>query len=209
MSALLNTEATEEGLWLTVSELARLKGVDKSHISRQVTKLEEDGLLRTRTGPNRAKLVNLPEFDRLIGETTDLFKKQAASTAAANRSAEEGGSESGDPTFTEMQKKKLQYEAAMKALDYAERVKLVVPAQDLQRACEQISEVLVVAIDRMLLRADEVAAAAAKGSAGVRSVLKQMIFDLRTTAAEQLKRLPALAETDGPAEIDIDLPGES
>ena len=57
--------------WATVSELARIRGVDKSAVSRRVARLEEQGLLATRQGAGRAKLVRVEEYDRVVAETGD------------------------------------------------------------------------------------------------------------------------------------------
>jgi hypothetical protein len=57
--------------WLNISGLARSRGVDKSGVSRRVARFEAQGLLQSRVGPNRTKLINAVEFDRLAAGAVD------------------------------------------------------------------------------------------------------------------------------------------
>jgi ATP-dependent DNA ligase len=50
-----------EGHWAKVTELARLRGVSTAAISRRVTRYEALGLLKTRPGNARSKLVNVAD----------------------------------------------------------------------------------------------------------------------------------------------------
>lgn len=70
------------GLWLSISEIARLKGKTRQAIAKRVAALAEDGLLETRPGENGTKLVNLAQFDRAVGEVGDAIKEGAAETRA-------------------------------------------------------------------------------------------------------------------------------
>ncbi len=54
------------GGWLTVSALARVRGVDKAAISRRVARLEAAAALTTRPGPRGSKLINADEFARAV-----------------------------------------------------------------------------------------------------------------------------------------------
>jgi DNA invertase Pin-like site-specific DNA recombinase len=68
-----------EGYWAKVSELARLRGVSTAAISRRVSRYEALGLLKTRPGNARSKLVNVAEFDRIAGTTTVRDRNVAGS----------------------------------------------------------------------------------------------------------------------------------
>jgi DNA invertase Pin-like site-specific DNA recombinase len=68
-----------EGHWAKVTELARLRGVSTAAISRRVTRFETLGLLKTRPGNARSKLVNVAEFERIAGATT-VQERNVAST---------------------------------------------------------------------------------------------------------------------------------
>jgi len=184
-------------IWLGISELARVKGVDKSWISRRVAALEELGKIETRDGPNRAKLVNLAQFDRAVGETTDLAKEQAAATARANRNdaADDdalggAGAAPADPRYADAQRRKVHYEAEMKALEFGERTGQLVAIGEVETVIAEIAENLAQPIRQLPTRADEIAAAAARdGVAGVRVVLRDMTFALLKAMAQALRRL--------------------
>jgi DNA invertase Pin-like site-specific DNA recombinase len=68
-----------EGHWAKVTELARLRGVSTAAISRRVTRFEALGLLKTRPGDARSRLVNVGEFDRIAGTSTVLEPNVARS----------------------------------------------------------------------------------------------------------------------------------
>jgi predicted site-specific integrase-resolvase len=59
-----------DGHWAKVSELARLRGVSTAAISRRVSRYEALGLLNSRPGNARSKLVNVAELDRIARGTT-------------------------------------------------------------------------------------------------------------------------------------------
>ena len=103
------TDAGEDsapaGLWLSISDVARVTGIHKSNVSRKVDELERDGLIEVRYGPNKTKLVNIGEYEFRVRETTDLAKEQAAVTAQAN---------SEDPRYRDVQTRKIQIETAVK-----------------------------------------------------------------------------------------------
>jgi len=181
-------------IWVGISELARLKGVDKSWISRRVAALEELGKIETRDGPNRAKLVKLAQFDRAVGETTDLAKEQAAATARANRNDaaddDAPGVAGADPRYADAQRRKVHYEAEMKALEFGERTGQLVAIGEIETVIAEVAEELAQPIRQLPTRADEIAAAAARdGVAGVRVVLRDVTFALLKAMAQALRRL--------------------
>jgi hypothetical protein len=57
--------------WVTISDLARCEGVTKTAISRRVGRLVANGKLETRTGANRAKEVNLDQYEKITGKRFD------------------------------------------------------------------------------------------------------------------------------------------
>ena len=69
------------GLWVSITQLAELKGVGKPWISERVKALESAGRIRTKI-EGRSKLVNLAQYDRAVGETGDAVKEGAAATRA-------------------------------------------------------------------------------------------------------------------------------
>ncbi|MGC2785481.1 MAG: helix-turn-helix domain-containing protein [Roseiarcus sp.] len=63
------------GEWITVSALARARGVNKAAISRRVTRLEAAGVLATRPGTRGTKLIAIAEFDLACAQTTDAIRE--------------------------------------------------------------------------------------------------------------------------------------
>lgn len=226
-----------DGLWLSLTDLAKAKGVTKQTISEKVTRLERDSALRTRRGLGGAKLVDVAQYDRLVGETSDLARVQAASTARALRAQERGestlqpgssfspqqsaaagesanapaASSAADSSFAEAQKRKTQYEAAIKALDFGERSGQLVATRDVEGVVHRILDASIGAIDALALRADEIAAAASRnGVAGVRQVLNDAVFKLKASIANAWRELEAISRASEGAgvEVDLELPEE-
>jgi DNA-binding IscR family transcriptional regulator len=74
-----------DGLWLSISEIARLKDKSRQAIAKRVEALVEAGKLQTKPGEGGTKLVNLAQFDRAVGEVGDAVKEAAAATRAEIR----------------------------------------------------------------------------------------------------------------------------
>jgi DNA-binding transcriptional ArsR family regulator len=182
-------------LWISITDLARRKGVKPPTISVRVTRFERDGLLTTRRGRGKIKLVNLAEYDRVAGETTDLLKEQAAAQVRSASLQPESPSAQGDPTFTDAQRKKAQYDAAMRALDYAERTGNVLPINGpagVADAMVAAGEKIVRIVRTLSGMAPAIAAAASKdGEPGVRSALKALEHDLLTRIAAAMRLIEA------------------
>src|SRR3954453_4362832 len=74
------------GLELSVSALARLKGVKRQTIAERLARLEEQGLISSRR-QGKSKLVRLAEWDTVTSEHSDLSRLAGAETAKAARGA--------------------------------------------------------------------------------------------------------------------------
>lgn len=198
------TPDTEAGLWSSISDLAIRKGVTKQTLAERVSRLEAQGRLTTRPGKNRSKLVNIAEYDRAVGETTDLSH---AAGAATKRMVETGSRGDDDDTaplpagtsassvYTQEQARHMAYKASMAELDLNERLGKLIPFDDLAKSAQRVAEMLVRQIDQVITRADEVAAAVARdGVQGARAALKTIARDLRKNAATALSKLGAPAD---------------
>jgi hypothetical protein len=178
-------ETAPEGLLVTISDLARLKGVHKSSISRRVDELEKQGQLEVSYGPNKTKLVNLAQYDSVAGETTDFVKEQAAETTRYNREAEWG-----DSRFREAQIRKAQYKADLKSIELRKQHGQLVDVTRVQAVIAEVGEELRKPLEQLPLRADELHAAALSGGpASVRAKLKAITHELRGSLVEALKKL--------------------
>ncbi|MDP1866988.1 MAG: helix-turn-helix domain-containing protein [Bradyrhizobium sp.] len=64
-------EVDGQGIWVSISELARIKGKSKQAVSKRVKRLVESKALETRPGDGGEILVNRVAYDRAIGAHTD------------------------------------------------------------------------------------------------------------------------------------------
>jgi biotin operon repressor len=194
-----DTAGDAAALWLSLSDIARLKGVERATIWEKAQRLVNDGLLTMRPGKGKRKLVNLAEYDRLVGETTDFARQQAAVT----RSREDDA----DPSFTTAQTRKMQYDADMKQMDLAQRRGELVRTSELDEAAREVCDTITRVIDGIVRRAEEVTMAVTKDSlAGARGILKKIAFDLRTAiadACESLKMKGRAVQADKSHAVDL------
>jgi DNA-binding Lrp family transcriptional regulator len=169
-------------LMMSVSDIARAKGVSKEAVSKRVKRFEADGLLQTETR-GQQKLVPLAEYDRLVGETTDFGRvRRPAEPPAARRSTAE------DPVRAVEDARRARYQADREEIELKKLLGAIVLTDDVERAMTRCAEVMVRAIDTLPRRAEDLAAAVAKdGVPGARAVLKQLAFDLRAKLAEELR----------------------
>jgi hypothetical protein len=177
------------GLWLSITQLAELKGVGKPWISERVKALESAGRIATRVD-GRSKLVNLAQYDRAVGETGDAIKEGAAATRA-----EAEGDPEKNPALRDHQARAAQYTADLKFLDLEERLGRLVPVAEVEDAAAKCAEATVRAIDRLPTYADAIAAAVGKdGPAGARAKLKEIAREIRQAIAEAHGELARKAE---------------
>lgn len=122
--------AVDPGLWVSISELARLKGKSKQAISKRVKRLVESQALETRSGEGGEVLVNRVAFDRAVGENTDpaqLLRNpglEIAATAPAPVS-QAGGADDGQPKsrgYLQHKETSAAYQAENDRLDLEERL---------------------------------------------------------------------------------------
>ena len=191
-------------LWVTVSELANIKGVKKQAVSKRLKGLEERGLVSTKPGPRGSKLVNRAEYDHAIGEAGDAVKENAAETVKA---------EPRDPRLRDAQADKVSYEAELRKLDLAERRGQVVAISGpdgVEAAMVRAGEIITRQIESLPRRADELATVVARdGAAGARVKLKEIARDMQKKVAEALIDLQREGEeNEARGEIEADLFGE-
>lgn len=178
-----------DGHWLSVSTLARERGVSKQAISKNLSRWASIGEPVSTRREGRMLLVNVAEYDARKGDLVDLGREQASRT---KKSADE--SATNDPVYTREQARRMGYEADIKAIQLEKLRGNLVAVPDLADAAVKCGEALVRAIDQIAVRAEEVAAAVAKdGMQGARAALRQIARDLRARAAEEFARLPATA----------------
>lgn len=197
----ITPDTSGDGLWLSVSALAGLKGVTKQTVSEKVAKLVGDGKLEIRPGKGKAKLINVAAYDRVTGETTDLARAQGAQTKAVTADPPAAR----DGTFTKHQANKAGYEAELKRLDLEERLGKLRSVSDIEAAAIKCGETITRLIDKLVLRADEIASAVAKdGAMGARRTLKEIQFQMRGKIADAFTKLAVLDAGDGAQSVETD-----
>jgi hypothetical protein len=183
------------GLWLTVSDLARLLGVSKQAVSKRVNRLEALGAIKTWPGERGMKLVNVAEFDKASGRTGDAVRQRNG--RAALRPVNPN-----DLVLSEQQARRAAYDADLKKLELDERLGKVLAIDDVETAVTLIAEALVRKIDQLPSFADEVASAVARdGAQGARGILRKVALTLRTLLADEMCKLSqsTLAEPEATA----------
>lgn len=207
--ATVETAAPDGGVWLTIAELARRKGISRQGAAKRVNSLEEAGQLTTRRS-GRTREVELASFDRAVGQVGDAFKEQAAATSREVQAASVDASTSG---LRDAQTERAKYEARLKALELAERSGLVVPLKGehgIEGALINICDQVVRDLGQPMQWVDDIMEAARKGEPHLRRLLRAKIADQRRTVAEHLLKISgdaSQAEVDG-IQIDIQFEGD-
>jgi DNA-binding Lrp family transcriptional regulator len=176
-------------LWLSVSALAAQLGISRQALSKRVDRLKAQGLIRPRPGPRNAVEINVAEFDRVIGETTDLARSTTHTAAPAVAATEK---EPRGFVYTVEQARRVAYQADIAKLDLDERLGKLLPVSEVESAMVRVAEAMVRQIDQLPSRADDIATAVGvNGVNGARAALKAFARDLRETLARELKLLDA------------------
>lgn len=187
--------------WVSISELARLKGLGKAAVSERVAGYIAKGLLSTRPGKGKVKLVNLAAFDRVAGETTDLAKATGAETKRQHAAplSPPPPSDPLAPTYTAEQARHMAYKAESAKLDLEERQGKILLVADVTAAITLAGEALARAIDQLPSLADDLAAAVAQtGAAGARTLLKARARETRELMARELANVLKLTPPEAP-----------
>lgn len=175
--------------WVSISELARMRGVTKAAISKRVARLG----IETRNGPRNIKLVNLATFDYIVGSETDGVRELNGSAALGNVRGKRGESQ----ILTREQARRASYDADLKRLELEERLEKLIPVVDVTHAMSRCAEVMVRTIDQITSRSEEIASAiASDGVAGARKELKAIAREMRETLARELQHLASSKEAD-------------
>jgi len=182
------------GGWVNVSELARLRGVDKAAISRRVARLEELRALTTRLGPRGSKLINVSEFARAVEQLTDTVREANGRHSGAARGPKVANG--GDLSLGQEQARKTAKAADLLEIQLSRLQGELVRISDFSAGATMRGETLARVIDRLADRAEDLAVVVAKdGAAGLRSALRGVARELRSALADAFA---ALAEAPGP-----------
>lgn len=198
----------DQGLWLSVTALAARKGVRKSTISEKVTRLVETGVLQTRPGKGREKLINVAAYDVAVGEVGDAAKEAGAATKAA--SAPSGTSRAPtDNRYRDEQARDKAYSADIKEIELEKLRGNLLPVSEFDPAADDAATRIVDIIEGLLARDSELTSIAVKeGENGVRAALKRIIRGQREAVVLAMKNMAANARALASAEADAPLQAE-
>lgn len=160
-----------DDVWVTVSELARQRNVDKAAISRRVKRFERDGLVNCKAGSGKTKLVNRAEFDRAAGVAGDAIRELAAKPKEPLPAP--GG-------LARAQTDRVGYQAELARLDLEERMGKLVRIEDVEASMVRCAEVLVKVIEQLPSATDD---------PKVRAILKTSARNLREALAREMRLL--------------------
>jgi hypothetical protein len=161
---------------LTVSELARVRGVDKAAISRRVARLEAAAALTTRPGPRGSKMINADEFARAVENSTDTVREANGRRSAAGRDL--AGAAPGDPSLAREQARRTRIAADTGQLQLDVLKGELVRISDFSERVTVQGETLARVIDRLPDEATALAGVEAKnGSAFAQALMDTMRGD--------------------------------
>jgi DNA-binding IscR family transcriptional regulator len=206
----LADESSGDG-WLSVSALARLRGVQKSAISKRVARLEKEGLVHPRLGPLNSKEVNVAEFVSAVERTTDAIREangraaspvhRMAADANGRRATANPVSQAdivdtpGDPILAREQAKRAQADAELKRMDLEERRGRIVSADQCKRFVDACSANAQIVLWRLPGLVEEIIAIGTKdGVPAARTFVKSHV---RAAINEVGALMRMVAERDG------------
>ena len=124
-------------------------------------------------------LINVAEFDRATGEATDIVRATNGAPKGANGRSQ---------IYSHEQARRAGYDADLKKLELDEKLRKLIPVEEVVLALHRVADVMVRVIDNLPSRADDVAlAVAANGEAGARKALKTAAYDWRVALAEAIE----------------------
>lgn len=178
----------DAGLWLSLGDLAARKGVSKQAVSKNLKDWKARGVVVSTRTEGRALLVNVAEYDRARGEVGHVVRDQEPEEPAPSSPRGTGK----DPVFAVEQAREKAYAADLKKLELGERTRKLVPIDAAIDEARTVVAPLVLILDRLPSRADDIATALAEdGTQGVRRVLKTIAMDLRNEMSAALAKLLA------------------
>ena len=184
----MSDDLFDAGLWLSVADLARRKGITRQSAGERVDRLEADGKITVRR-EGRSKLINIAEYDLAVGEVGDAAREAGAATKA-----DEAGDDPKSPQYRDHQTREKQYAADLKLIELNRALGKLVPVDQIADAASRAAEAAIKAIDRLPSYADAVASAVARdGSPGARTKLREIAREIRVVLADAMRGIASAA----------------
>jgi hypothetical protein len=144
-----NGEDVASDDWVSVGDLARLRGVTHQAVSKRVKSLRRRGALPIRQ-VGRRTFVHLPSYDRLAAAAYDPAQELrnfrsgdeeehvSATASAEDSAAEDEGSGSSSSPYSDAVAREKHAKADLAEIALAQKRRELVPARDLERATETV-----------------------------------------------------------------------
>ena len=176
-----------DGIWISVSDVAEKRGVSKQAISKRLKALE--GRVSTRKEGNRL-LVNIAEYDKVTGAETDPAQElRNREIHRPPNDGTSGQSPSGKASlaFSIQRAKRESYDAEMARLRLEELQGKLVPVAAVEDAMVRCATVLLRVIEQLPGESDDPA---------VRIILKNKVHELRAALEREMRLLAEQAEAE-------------
>ncbi|WP_438278092.1 hypothetical protein [Nitrobacter sp.] len=186
----------DDGLWLSVTELAARKGVRKSTISEKVARLVQSGHLATKPGKGKAKLINVAQYDLAIGEVGDVARETGAITKAEmTDSRPSSRDETGTSKYRDEAAREKAYNADLKWIELEKARGNLLVVAEFDAAAEDAASRIADIVDGLLAQDSELTAIAIKeGENGMRTALKRIVRGQRQKIAEAMREMASTAK---------------
>lgn len=178
---------------MSLSDLARERGVSKQVISKNLQRWADAGRAVPTRKEGKSLLVKVAEYDAARGEIGDLARQAGEATKKGAAPDDLPTADPDAPVYTREQARAKQYEADIKEIELAKLRGELVEVVQLRDAATDAAEAMLRAIDQVPSRAEEIAAAAKIPVAQARQFLKSVTRDLRQRATDVFAGLAAKA----------------
>jgi len=170
---------------MTQLEYSRHRGVTR----QAVFKMVKEGRIPTITATNGQLMIDPEKADQALADRAAIRQP---------RIDEQPGYQIQPPGLLRAKTATEVYVARLKQIEYEERIGHLVRVDEVVRAMERCAEAIVRELDRLPLKAEELAAVlAAEGVFGMRVAMKNMMREVRRTLADNMR---LLAEAEAEAE---------
>lgn len=174
---------------VSLSELAKERGVSGAAIRKRVLKLEAAGLVKGYIGPGGAKYISRAAFDFAVTETGDPVKEASAASAAVIRNAPEQPQprpvtsdqpmvDGETPGYRDAKARDAYYAAELKRLQFEREDKRIYYVEEVDAALVKISGALRDATKSLVTQAEAGAEALEKGMPAFRRWLSDLGDDI-------------------------------
>lgn len=173
---------------ISISDLARRKGVSKQAISKRAKALAAEGLLSLYPGPNRSVMISEAAYDFAVGSTGDPVKEASAVSAAVIRGAveqpvrtlptEQPSADGETPGYRDAKARDAYYAAELKRLQFEREDKRIYYVEEVDAALVRMSGAVREATKGLPAKAEEGAEAFEKGMPAFRRWLSDLGDDI-------------------------------